>query len=177
MQISGWLYFFTWSLSFYPQFLLNWRTKSVVGLSLDYVSLNLMGFIGYSIFNVAFFFDSGVQEQYRYLSLGIWTRCLLACLLACMHAFCYWCCTLMQRHGLMPLSVSGDYELDIMTHFTYFAGYSNCVDRIRLITLCICALHKPLATPAATGDCLLCAQFVAFFIANLACCHPCPFHL
>lgn len=67
MQISGWLYFFTWSLSFYPQFLLNWRKKSVVGLSLDYVSLNVMGFICYSIFNIAFFFDPGVQEQYRYM--------------------------------------------------------------------------------------------------------------
>ena len=65
MQISGWLYFFTWSLSFYPQFLLNWQTKSVVGLSFDYVSLNLMGFVGYSIFNIAFYFDSGVQQQYR----------------------------------------------------------------------------------------------------------------
>lgn len=65
ITISGWLYFFTWSLSFYPQFLLNWKTKSVVGLSFDYVSLNLMGFIGYSIFNVAFYFDSGVQQQYR----------------------------------------------------------------------------------------------------------------
>ena len=66
LQISGWLYFLTWSLSFYPQFLLNWRTKSVVGLSFDYVSLNMMGFIGYSIFNIAFYFDSSVQEQYRY---------------------------------------------------------------------------------------------------------------
>lgn len=66
MQTSGWLYFFTWSLSFYPQFLLNWRKKSVVGLSLDYASLNVMGFMGYSIFNIAFFFDPRVQEQYRY---------------------------------------------------------------------------------------------------------------
>ena len=81
MQISGWLYFFTWSLSFYPQFLLNWRTKSVVGLSLDYASLNLMGFMGYSIFNVAFFFDPGVQEQYRYNCLSI-----MLIVLACLHA-------------------------------------------------------------------------------------------
>ncbi|KAL0032185.1 hypothetical protein WJX77_009515 [Trebouxia sp. C0004] len=65
ITISGWLYFLTWSLSFYPQLLLNWRTKSVVGLSFDYVSLNMMGFIGYSIFNIAFYFDPSVQEQYR----------------------------------------------------------------------------------------------------------------
>lgn len=66
-QISGWLYFFSWSVSFYPQFFLNLRKKSVVGLSLDYASLNVMGFICYSIFNIAFFFDPGVQEQYRYM--------------------------------------------------------------------------------------------------------------
>ena len=54
-------------MSFYPQFFLNLRKKSVVGLSLDYVSLNVMGFICYSIFNIAFFFDPGVQEQYRYM--------------------------------------------------------------------------------------------------------------
>ena len=64
LQISGWLYFLTWSLSFYPQFILNWRTKSVVGLSFDYVALNLMGFVGYSIFNIAFYFDEGTQEDY-----------------------------------------------------------------------------------------------------------------
>ncbi|KAL3161816.1 hypothetical protein ABBQ38_008906 [Trebouxia sp. C0009 RCD-2024] len=65
ITISGWLYFFSWSVSFYPQFFLNLRKKSVVGLSLDYASLNVMGFICYSIFNIAFFFDPGVQEQYR----------------------------------------------------------------------------------------------------------------
>lgn len=86
MQISGWLYFFTWSLSFYPQFLLNWKTKSVVGLSFDYVSLNLMGFIGYSIFNVAFYFDSGVQQQYRYLQCRMAVR-LIA--IIARHAYTY----------------------------------------------------------------------------------------
>ena len=36
-----------------------------MGLSFDYVSLNMMGFIGYSIFNIAFYFDPKVQQQYR----------------------------------------------------------------------------------------------------------------
>ena len=65
LQVSGWLYFLTWSLSFYPQFLLNWRTKSVVGLSFDYVSLNLLGFVCYTIFNVAFYWNDAVQQEYR----------------------------------------------------------------------------------------------------------------
>lgn len=118
MQISGWLYFFTWSLSFYPQFLLNWCTKSVVGLSLDYVSLNFMGFIGYSIFNVALFFDPGVQEQYRYRSIELWYACLLAV-----------CSLQMVLHINAKTCVScqnmstSEYESDGTTHFTHNAGY------------------------------------------------------
>ena len=47
-----------------------------------------MGFMGYSIFNVAFFFDPGVQEQYRYNCLSI-MLIVLAGLLACMHAYMF----------------------------------------------------------------------------------------
>lgn len=32
----GWTYFLAWSVSFYPQVWLNWKRKSVVGLSFDY---------------------------------------------------------------------------------------------------------------------------------------------
>jgi len=49
-------------------------------LSFDYVSLNMMGFIGYSIFNIAFYFDPTVQEQYRYSS-GALSDCHLLLLL------------------------------------------------------------------------------------------------
>jgi cystinosin len=38
------VYFCAWSISFYPQAYLNWRRKSVVGLSLDFQLLNLLGF-------------------------------------------------------------------------------------------------------------------------------------
>ncbi len=43
--IVGWLYFFAWSISFYPQIYLNYVRRSVVGLSLDYVSLNIIGVV------------------------------------------------------------------------------------------------------------------------------------
>ncbi|RLN95836.1 hypothetical protein BBJ28_00000719 [Nothophytophthora sp. Chile5] len=63
-SIVGWVYFFCWSVSFYPQVFLNYSRKSVVGLSLDYTVLNLLGFTCYSIFNCAFYYSDRVQQQY-----------------------------------------------------------------------------------------------------------------
>ncbi|KAF9429054.1 hypothetical protein BGZ76_001915 [Entomortierella beljakovae] len=61
----GWAYFIAWSASFYPQVILNYRRKSVQGLSLDFIYLNVLGFFCYSIFNVAFYYSTEVQEEYR----------------------------------------------------------------------------------------------------------------
>ncbi|KAF1779101.1 PQ-loop repeat [Phytophthora cactorum] len=63
-SIIGWIYFFCWSVSFYPQVFLNRQRRSVVGLSLDYTVLNMLGFTCYSIFNVAFYYSESVQQQY-----------------------------------------------------------------------------------------------------------------
>lgn len=41
--VLGWSYFAVWSASFWPQFLLNWRRKSVVGMSFDFQCINLLG--------------------------------------------------------------------------------------------------------------------------------------
>ncbi|RLN54123.1 hypothetical protein BBJ29_009430 [Phytophthora kernoviae] len=56
-SIIGWIYFFCWSVSFYPQVFLNRQRQSVVGLSLDYTVLNMLGFTCYSIFNCAFYYN------------------------------------------------------------------------------------------------------------------------
>ncbi|RKP23411.1 PQ loop repeat-domain-containing protein [Syncephalis pseudoplumigaleata] len=61
----GWLYFLAWSASFYPQIILNWRRKSVQGLSQDFVYLNTLGFLSYAVYNAALYFDPVVREQYR----------------------------------------------------------------------------------------------------------------
>jgi len=63
-QIIGWIYFLAWTISFYPQIWTNFRRKSVVGLSFDYVLYNIIGFASYSAFNVAFFFSSTIQQEY-----------------------------------------------------------------------------------------------------------------
>ncbi|XP_006863329.1 PREDICTED: cystinosin isoform X2 [Chrysochloris asiatica] len=63
-QVVGWIYFVAWSISFYPQVFKNWRRKSVVGLSFDFVALNLMGFVAYSVFNIGLFWVPSIKEQF-----------------------------------------------------------------------------------------------------------------
>ncbi|KAH7681511.1 cystinosin protein [Dioscorea alata] len=63
-QVIGWLAFFSWSVSFYPQVILNFRRKSVVGLNFDFLVLNLTKHSSYLIYNAALFFSKDVQTQY-----------------------------------------------------------------------------------------------------------------
>ncbi|CAB3243385.1 unnamed protein product [Arctia plantaginis] len=62
--IMGWIYFAAWSVSFYPQIYVNFKRKSVVGLNFDFLSLNIFGFIMYSMFNCALFFSEAIQNEY-----------------------------------------------------------------------------------------------------------------
>jgi cystinosin len=63
-QIIGWIYFLSWSLSFYQQVVKNWKRKSVVGLDFDFVALNILGFGLYSFFNVALYWVKPIQSTY-----------------------------------------------------------------------------------------------------------------
>jgi len=62
--LCGWIYFVSWSVSFYPQIWLNIKRKSVVGLNFDFIALNVTGFFFYSIFNIAMYFVESVQNEY-----------------------------------------------------------------------------------------------------------------
>lgn len=61
----GWVSTLAWSISFYPQAILNYRRRSVDGLSLDFVYLNVQGFLAYSVYNIALFSSSGIRKEYR----------------------------------------------------------------------------------------------------------------
>lgn len=63
-QIIGWIYFLAWSVSFYPQAWENFTRKSVVGLNLDFLALNLTGFIAYSVFNICLFWVEPIKEEF-----------------------------------------------------------------------------------------------------------------
>jgi cystinosin len=64
-NVIGWIYFAAWSLSFYPQLILNYRRKSVVGMSFDYQVYNVIGFGCYSVFNAMMYWSPTVQQEYR----------------------------------------------------------------------------------------------------------------
>lgn len=52
-DIIGWMYFFAWSASFYPQSIINYGKKNVGGFSLEFALLNPSGFFFYSVYSVA----------------------------------------------------------------------------------------------------------------------------
>ena len=62
----GYTYFVAWSVSFYPQVVTNFRRRTTSGLSIEFASLNVLGFACYSIFNVALYCSSTVQGLYRH---------------------------------------------------------------------------------------------------------------
>ncbi|KAL5581279.1 hypothetical protein UlMin_013721 [Ulmus minor] len=63
-EVLGWIAFVSWSISFYPQLILNFRRKSVVGLNFDFVVLNLTKHSSYLIYNATLYFSQAVQKQY-----------------------------------------------------------------------------------------------------------------
>ncbi|KAI4350580.1 hypothetical protein L6164_005027 [Bauhinia variegata] len=63
--LFGWTAFFFWSCSFYPQVLLNFFRKSVVGLNFNYVVLNNTKHTLYFLYNVTLYFSPAVRFQYH----------------------------------------------------------------------------------------------------------------
>ena len=63
-QIVGWIYFLAWSISFYPQIILNFKRRSVVGLNFDFLALNILGHSCYAVFNLYLYTSKNVQQQY-----------------------------------------------------------------------------------------------------------------
>lgn len=64
-QVLGWIAFASWSFSFYPQVILNYKRKSVVGLNFDFLVLNLTKHTSYLIYNAGLFFSPVIQMQYH----------------------------------------------------------------------------------------------------------------
>ncbi|GAA5900902.1 cystinosin-like protein ERS1 [Sporobolomyces salmoneus] len=64
-SLLGWTYTIAWSLSFYPQFILNYRRKSSTGLSLDFCAINPAGHASLLIVNSALYASSIVRRQYQ----------------------------------------------------------------------------------------------------------------
>jgi len=65
-MVIGWMYFAAWSISFYPQTILNFQRKSVVGLNFDFLAYNLLGFTCYGLYNIGMYWIPSVKEEYQH---------------------------------------------------------------------------------------------------------------
>mmetsp|Transcript_649 Transcript_649/g.929 ORF Transcript_649/g.929 Transcript_649/m.929 type:complete len:288 (+) Transcript_649:180-1043(+) len=63
-NVVGWGYFVAWSISFYPQVILNFRRKSVVGFHFDFLYLNILGFTAYTVYNCILYYSEAAQVEY-----------------------------------------------------------------------------------------------------------------
>jgi cystinosin len=59
-QIVGWIYFFAWSISFYPQFWTNYHLGNITGYSLNFGFLNLSGFLAYFLYSLWGYLDTSI---------------------------------------------------------------------------------------------------------------------
>lgn len=62
-EVVGWIYFLTWTISFYPQVYENFKRKSVVGFSFDFLALNIVGFFMYVLFNCGFYWIPEIEVR------------------------------------------------------------------------------------------------------------------
>ncbi|KAK0129961.1 hypothetical protein ONS96_000502 [Cadophora gregata f. sp. sojae] len=60
----GWIYTTCWSLSFYPQPILNFRRGSTSGCTIDFPTVNILGFVAYFISNAAFLYSPQIRGEY-----------------------------------------------------------------------------------------------------------------
>jgi hypothetical protein len=61
----GGAYFVAWSVSFWPQVLLNKQRKTTVGLSPDFAVLNAFAFAAYSAYTVSLYASPQIRHQYK----------------------------------------------------------------------------------------------------------------
>jgi len=58
--VTGWIYFFVWSISFYGQVYENYKNKSVSGLNFDFEIYNFIGFSGYTFYTIYGYCDENM---------------------------------------------------------------------------------------------------------------------
>ncbi|KAI1759142.1 PQ loop repeat-domain-containing protein [Hypoxylon sp. FL1150] len=68
--LFGWIYTLSWSLSFYPQPILNCRRKSTSGTTVDFPFINTLGFLAYLTYNALFYSSKAIREQYALRNHG-----------------------------------------------------------------------------------------------------------
>lgn len=70
-ELFGWVYTISWSLSFYPQPILNFRRKSTTGTNIDFPTINVLGFVAYFTSNAAFLYSPQIRHEYALRNRGL----------------------------------------------------------------------------------------------------------
>ncbi|XP_034488953.1 cystinosin homolog [Drosophila innubila] len=106
--VVGWIYFVAWSVSFYPQIWTNYRRKSVEGLNFDFLTLNIVGFTLYSMFNIGLYFFHELQDEYAERNPRGVNPVMLNDVVFSLHAMFATCITIAQcfmyEHGMQRVS-------------------------------------------------------------------------
>ncbi len=63
-SLLGWIYTLSWSLSFYPQPVLNIRRRSTIGSNFSFPTINTLGFLAYFISTSALYASPFIRAQY-----------------------------------------------------------------------------------------------------------------
>jgi len=63
-ELFGWVYTLCWSLSFYPQPILNFKRRSTTGTTIDFPVINVAGFLAYFISCTAFIYSPEIRREY-----------------------------------------------------------------------------------------------------------------
>eukprot|EP01084_Bolivina_argentea_P082230 148890_1 len=93
-DILGWIYFFAWSISFYPQTIVNFKRKCVIGMSFDYMGIyNFTGFLAYSVYTIAtFIHNNGTSNKDNPIAINdiaFATHALLLTAICCIQIIFY----------------------------------------------------------------------------------------
>jgi len=151
--VIGWIYFAAWSISFYPQTILNFQRKSVVGLNFDFLAYNIVGFVAYGLYNIGMFWIPVVKEEYLSLNPDGINPVQLNDVCFTLHAILITCITIIQcfiyeKGGqkvskiatiLISISLVGIFVLlivaicDKITWLTYLMSFSYLKIAISLI--------------------------------------------
>jgi cystinosin len=70
-KFFGWIYTICWSLSFYPQPILNFRRHSTTGTTIDFPAINILGFVAYFVSNASFLYSSRIRREYALRHNGL----------------------------------------------------------------------------------------------------------
>lgn len=129
-SVIGWCYFVAWSISFYPQIYTNFRRKSVIGLNFDFISLNVVGFVLYAIFNVGLYFIPEIQVPFSFAHMLEWRWIAQALAWSYLQLNCFSSCLQDEYSQRFPRSLNPVQLNDVF--FSCHAMFAT------IITICQC---------------------------------------